>query len=64
MLSTHASLFISSAESVLDGREYKDPCGGGEHYTDVPEDPAETHQTSCPNKQEKQGMTGSMLMMY
>ncbi len=58
VLPTQASLgFFSSAESVLDGGEYKDPCSGGEHYTDVPEDPAETHQTSFPNQQEKQGST-------
>lgn len=59
MLRTQASLFIFSPESVLDGGEYKDPCGGGEHYTDVPEDTAETHQTSRPHQQEKQGKTYS-----
>lgn len=54
---SHATPFIVSPESILDGGEYKDPCCGGKHYTDVPEDPTKTHQTTCPHQQEKQGTT-------
>lgn len=48
-------VFCHSPEPVPDVREHKNSSRGGEHHSNVFEDPSEAHQASCSHQQEEQG---------